>query len=448
MPQVFSHNPTKILQNLIQFDTTNPPGNEAKCIDYISQLLIDAGIETTILARSPDRPNLVARLDGHGHTPPLLLYGHVDVVTTKNQIWKYPPFGGVLAEGCIWGRGALDMKGGVTMMLSAVLQAKREGFVPLGDVILLIVSDEENDCSFGSKFLVETHPEIFEGVRYGIGEFGGFPLYIGPKKFYPIQVLDKQICSLKVIIKSEIGGHGAIPVRGGATAKLAKFLQQIEEHPLPIHITPVVRQMFEVIASNSSFPTNVIFRQLLNPRLTDRILKLLGEPGKVFESLFRNTINATIIQGGDAINVIPNSIEVYLDGRLLPGYEPDDLVAEITQVIGNTAEIEVTSYYPGPIEPDMGLFDTLAEILSRFDPDGIPIPLLLPAVTDARFLAQLGIQSYGFLPMNLPKDFNFINTIHAANERIPVKALDFGTNAIYELLQCFGTREQYGMSSG
>jgi acetylornithine deacetylase/succinyl-diaminopimelate desuccinylase-like protein len=437
MSPKINQNTTKILQNLIQFDTTNPPGNEVNCIEYINNLLIDAGVETTILARSPNRPNLLARLKGHGHTSPLLLYGHVDVVTTENQIWKYPPFSGVLAEGYVWGRGALDMKGGVAMMISAILRAKAEEFIPSGDVLLLIVSDEENDCSFGSKYLVENHPEIFKDIRYAIGEFGGFPLYIGSKKFYPIQVLDKQICSMKAVIQSEKGGHGAIPMHDGVMAKLAEFLQSIEKNPLPVHITPVVHRMFKSMASELPFPKSFIVRQLLKPHFTSNILKLLGRSGKTFEPLFRNTINATIIRGGEASNVIPSRIEVYLDGRLLPGYEPQDMIDEIYQIIGDTAEIKLISFSPGPIEPDMGLFDTLGKILCELDADGIPIPLLLPAVTDARFLAQLGIQTYGFLPMNLPKNFNFLDTIHAANERIPEEALSFGTNAIYRLLQHF-----------
>ena len=260
---ITNQNPTKILQNLIQFDTTNPPGNEVNCIEYINGLMVEADIETTILARSPDRPNLIARLKGHGRTPPLLLYGHADVVTTENQIWKYPPFEGVQAEGYIWGRGALDMKGGISMMLSAILRTKAEKFVPPGDVLLLIVCDEENDCSFGSKYLVESHPEIFKDIRYAIGEFGGFALHIGSKKFYPIQVLEKQICSLKAIIQSGTGGHGAIPMRGGVMAKLSKFLQSMEKHYLPVHITPVVRQMFKSIASELPFQQNLSFINFL-----------------------------------------------------------------------------------------------------------------------------------------------------------------------------------------
>ena len=161
--------PAALLQDLIRFDTTNPPGNEAACVTYIDHLLTEAGIETTRLARDPNRPNLIARLKGQGKAPPLLLYGHVDVVTTVGQQWTHPPFEAREVDGVIWGRGALDMKGGVAMMLAAVLRAKAEGLAPAGDVVLAILSDEECGGDYGAGYLVENHPEQFEGVRYALG---------------------------------------------------------------------------------------------------------------------------------------------------------------------------------------------------------------------------------------------------------------------------------------
>jgi acetylornithine deacetylase/succinyl-diaminopimelate desuccinylase-like protein len=167
-------------------------------------------------------------------------------------------------------------------------------------------------------------------------------------------------------------------------------------------------------------------------------LKLLGERGRLFGPLLRNTVSPTILHGSDKINVIPGQASVELDGRMLPGYQPDLLIAELRQIVDDDVEFEVVRSDPGPGEPDMGLFDTLAGILRQADPHGVPIPLLLSGVTDGRFFSRLGIQTYGFLPMSLPEDFNFSRTIHAANERIPLEALDFGTDAIYKLLQVFG----------
>ena len=177
-----------ILQELIRFDTTNPPGNERPCIEYLDSLLRDAGIETSIVAKDPQRPNLIARLPGTGEAPGLLLFGHVDVVTTAHQQWSVPPFEGRIQDGCIWGRGALDMKAGVAMMTAALLQAKSSNLQPSGDILFAAVSDEEAGGRMGARYLVDEHPSLFEGVRYAIGEFGGFPLYVDEKPLYLIQV--------------------------------------------------------------------------------------------------------------------------------------------------------------------------------------------------------------------------------------------------------------------
>lgn len=179
----------------------------------------------------------------------------------------------------------------------------------------------------------------------------------------------------------------------------------------------------------------LVLRLLLRPQFTDRLLHLLGEQGRIFGPLLHNTVSPTVLHGSSKINVIPAEVAVELDGRLLPGFTPEDLLAEIRAVAGQEAELEVLHFDPGPPRPDMGLFPLLSGILRRLDPEGIPIPLLLSGVTDARFFARLGIQTYGFLPMPLPPDFPFAATIHAADERIPVEALSFGTQAIFDLLR-------------
>jgi acetylornithine deacetylase/succinyl-diaminopimelate desuccinylase-like protein len=432
----FYQRPVELLQRLIQFDTTNPPGNESECISFINGVLAEAGVESKVLAKSPDRPNLIARLSGQGNSPPLLLYGHVDVVTTEGQPWKHPPFEGKVVDEFVWGRGALDMKGGVAMMLAAFLRAKAEGLKLPGDVVLAIVSDEEAAGDFGARFLVEKHPDLFDDIRYAIGEFGGFTLYVGNRRFYPIQVAEKHLCWLKATVRGS-GGHGSIPVRGGAMARLSELLRKIDQHRLPVHVTPVARLMFKTMASSLAGLNGLILRQLLNPLLTNRVLNLLGDRGRLFDPLLHNTVSATILHGSEKINVIPSEISVELDGRLLPGYQPDDLIGELRQITGNHVELELLRHDSGPTEPDMGLFDTLAGILREADPNGIPVPLLLTGATDARFFSQLGIQTYGFLPMPLPEDFNFIQTAHAADERIPIDAVEFGANAIYRVLERF-----------
>lgn len=431
------HRPAELLQELIRFDTTNPPGNERECISYIDGLLRDAGIETTIRAKDPDRPNLVARIAGAGAAPPLLLYGHVDVVTTEKQDWTHPPFEAKLVDGWIWGRGALDMKGGVAMMLSAFLRAHEDTSPPPGDIIFCALADEEGFGGYGAGFMAEEHPELFAGVKHAIGEFGGFALEIGSRRFYPIQVAEKQVCGIRLRMRGA-GGHGAVPVRGGAMSELAQALERIDRKRLPVHITPVVRDMCRAISEASPLPARVALRLLLMPSLTNRLLDLLGTRGKELDPLLHNTVSPTMVRASDKVNVIPSEVSVVCDGRLLPGFEPEDLVTELRALLPKNVEIEVTLHQPGPPTADMDIYEQLGGVLRELDPEGIPIPLLMAGVTDARLFARLGIQTYGFTPMNLPPDFNFWTTVHNADERVPATAIEFGTEAIHRAINRYG----------
>ncbi len=428
--------PLELLQSLLRFDTTNPPGNEAACVAHLGGLLRSAGLAPTIYARTPERPNLVARLPGQGRAAPLLLYGHVDVVTTANQTWQHPPFAAEIADGFVWGRGALDMKGGVAMLVAAFLRARAENTALPGDVILAIVSDEEAGGDFGARFLTEQHADLFSGVRYALGEFGGFTLHLGGRRFYPIMVAEKQMCWLKATVRGP-GGHGSLPVRGGAMAHLSQLLWRLDRRRLPVHVTPAARLMIEGLAEAVPGVTGALLRQLLNPALTDRVLDLLGARGRVFDPLLHNTVSPTILRGSDKVNVIPSEVTVELDGRLLPGFQPADLLVELRDVLGEAVALEVLRHDAGPLSPNLGLFPTLAGVLRGLDPAGVPVPLLLSGVTDGRFFARLGIQTYGFLPMQLPPDFSFVGTIHGADERLPVAAAAFGADAIFQVLQRF-----------
>ena len=429
--------PVELLQQLIRFDTTNPPGNEAECIAYLRRLLEDAGCEVELYAKDPARPNLVARLRGRGNRAPLLLQGHVDVVTTTAQDWTRPPFAGELVDGWVWGRGALDMKGGVAMMVSAVLRAASEGTDLPGDIILAVLADEEAGGDYGAKFLVEEHAHLFDGVEYSLGEFGGFTLEIAGRSVYPIQVAEKQICWLKATVPGR-GGHGALPQRGGTMARLGKLLSDLDRKRTPVHVTPVARAMIEAIAAAVPRPNRDVLRALLRPRLTDRMLPLLGDRAGPMEGLLRNTVNATIIRAGEKVNVVPATVDVELDARALPGFGPDDVMAEVRDLVGHDIELELVRYDPGPQTLRLDQFETLAGILRELEPAAAPVPMLQGGVTDARFFARLGIQNYGFLPLRLPGDFRFTNLIHAADERVPADAIEFGAEAVFRALQRVG----------
>jgi acetylornithine deacetylase/succinyl-diaminopimelate desuccinylase-like protein len=428
--------PVELLQQLIRFDTTNPPGNEAECIGFVRNLLEAAGCETQTYAKDTERPNLVARLRGAGDSPPLLLQGHVDVVSTTGQAWQRGPFGGDLVDGEVWGRGAIDMKGAVAMYVSAFLRAARGELELPGDVILVVLSDEENGGDFGAKFLVEEHPELFEGVRHALGEAGGISQVIAGKRFDPIQLGEGQSGGLGATVRGP-GGHGAMIHRDGTMARLARMLDDLNRKRMPIHVTPIVREMVETIAAHLPRPKRELMLALRKPAVADRALPKLGPRLGWLETLLRNTVNATIVRGGDKVNVIPAQIDLELDGRLLPGFTHDALIGELHGIVGDDIEIEVVRHDSGLAEPDLALFGMLAGVLRELDPEGIPMPLLQGGVTDGRFFAQLGIQTYGFMPMRLPPDFPVLKIVHAADERIPVAALEFGTEAVTRALQRF-----------
>jgi acetylornithine deacetylase/succinyl-diaminopimelate desuccinylase-like protein len=420
----------ELARDLIRLDTTNPPGEEHLAIEHIEQLLGDANIESARYETEPGRPNLVARVKGRGEAPPLLLQGHVDVVTTVNQDWRHRPFGGDIIDGYLWGRGALDMKSGVAMMVAAMIRAQSQGGPP-GDLVLAVLADEEAGGIAGAKWLVDAHPELLTGIRHAIGESGGVALHIGGRRFYPIMVSEKRGCQMVVTLRGP-GGHGSIPAHGGAMAKLGELLTRLDNGRLPVHLTTPVRQQLERMRDALEEPLKGRFAALLDPARTDAALAELGPMNRGLDAALHNTVNATIVSGGLKVNVIPSEVRVQLDGRLLPGFGPEDMVRELRALIGPEPEIEVTLVGPAQPEVDLSQFDLFASVLQEADPGCVPVPSLVTGGTDARHFARLGIRTYGFLPLNVPPDFNSSVTIHAADERVPVRSLEFGAECVYE----------------
>jgi acetylornithine deacetylase/succinyl-diaminopimelate desuccinylase-like protein len=425
--------PAELLQDLIRFDTTNPPGAERACVERIGALLSEEGIAWQTYAARPERPNLVARLPG-GPGPGLILQGHVDVVTTVNQRWTHPPFGGELFDGWVWGRGALDMKNGVAMMVSAFIRAKREATPLPGDLLLVVLADEEAGGLEGAAWLTDNHPELFTGVRHTIGEGGGYSSVMGGIRFYPIMVSEKRGCQLQLTLRGP-GGHASLPMRGGAMAKLGEVLGALNGTRLPVHLTEPVRLQLEGMRDRFLGERAALFNRLLEPGHTDEALDELGEEGRSLDAALHNTVNATIVEGGLKINVIPSEVRLSLDGRLLPGQGPDDMLRELRAIVGEEPAIEVVRLGPAQPEPDLRRFQVLADVIRELDPDGVPLPYLVSGGTDGRHFAKLGISTYGFTPATLPAGFDAWATIHDADERIPATALDFGTEAIFRAIQ-------------
>jgi acetylornithine deacetylase/succinyl-diaminopimelate desuccinylase-like protein len=425
----------ELARDLIKLDTTNPPGQEHLAVELIERLLGEAGIESARYESMPGRTNLVARVKGRGQAPPLLLQGHVDVVTTANQDWRHRPFGGDIIDGYLWGRGTLDMKSGVAMLVSASLRAKARGGAA-GDLILVVLADEEAGGVAGAKWLVETHPGLFDGVKHAIGESGGVCVHVAGKRFYPIMVSEKRGCQMVVTVRGP-GGHGSIPAHGGAMAKLGALLTTLDTTRLPVHITLPVKMQIEAMWRALDEPMRGKMAALLDHARTDQVLDELGPLSRTLDSVLHNTVNATIVSGGLKVNVIPSELQVQLDGRLLPGFGPDDMVRELRAVIGHDAEIDVTLVGPPQPEVDLSQFELFAGVLREADHGCVPIPYLLSGATDGRHFAMLGITTYGFLPLNVPPDFNWSPTIHAADERVPVSAVEFGGECVYEAVMLY-----------
>jgi acetylornithine deacetylase/succinyl-diaminopimelate desuccinylase-like protein len=275
-------------------------------------------------------------------------------------------------------------------------------------------------------------------VQYCLGEGGGVSLTMSGQKFYTIMVAEKQVCSVRLTLHGP-AGHGSMPFYGaGAMHELGRILNLLTNRRLPVHVTPVAKQMLETVGENLPFPTGWALRQMTNPALTDRMLALAGPSARLLDPLLHNSVSPTIVQGGHKINVIPSEITLDLDGRLLPGFHPTDMIRELRRLLGREVGLEVVRYDTGRSEVDMRWVDTLAGILREADPDGIPVPILLSGVTDGRFFAKLGIQTYGFQPMHLPT--GLIDTIHAADERIPVEAMDFAAHTMFQAIQRIGAK--------
>jgi acetylornithine deacetylase/succinyl-diaminopimelate desuccinylase-like protein len=419
----------RLLQGLLRIDTTNPPGNERAAVEYLAEFLRAEGFAPQLLADDPARPCLIVRLPGSGERGPLLLQGHTDVVPADPSEWSRPPFSGEIADGCVWGRGALDMKGTLVMQLLAVVLAKRLGLRPRGDIIFCAVPDEEAGGFKGAGWLVDNHPELVR-AEVALGEVGGFTLHLGGQQFYPIQVTEKVGCQVRLKITGP-SGHGSQPIRTGAMAKTARVLEALTSRRLPLHLTPVAERFVRTLAE-----AEPALLGLLDPVRGDGVLAELGDAGRMYEAILHNTASPTVIQGGGKTNVIPGTVEITLDGRLLPRQKAEEFLDELRQLIGDDAEIESVRHTPSLTEaPADGYYHELEEILREIEPHARAVPTVLTGVTDARHFARLGTVCYGFAPVRLGPETAFWTLFHSADERIPIDGLLFGVQALFRVVE-------------
>ncbi|MEU3624593.1 hypothetical protein BS329_36190 [Amycolatopsis coloradensis] len=445
MPPEFASDPLPLLQDLIRIDTTNPPGREGEVVAYLRRLLADSGAELTVLGPDPLRTNLVARFPGRGEAPPLLLHAHSDVVPVDGQEWDHPPFEARIVDDHVWGRGAIDMKGGLAMMLAALSRLAATGERPSGDVLLAVVADEEAGSAVGARYLVDRHPGLFDGVRYAIGEEGGAGVDLAGQRFHPIVVAEKRACWLRVTLRGP-GGHGSrLTPPDTPMARLGKLLTTLSGTRMPRHQTQAADRMLAALAAALPEPMAAgVARYRADQAGDPRPEGLPLSEALRLDSVLRHTANPTIVRTTEKINVVPSEITVDLDGRVLPGgFTVEDFTGELRGLIGHDAEFELllegSMVRPELIaEPEFGgFYDTMAEILTKADAGATPLPMVSPASTDARLFAQLGIRCYGWLPLRLPAGVDYRGMLHTANERVPVEALEFGTTCLRDLLRSY-----------
>ncbi len=430
-------NSVEQLTRLLQFETVNPPGNEGACAEYLRGQLIHPSLEVQRLD-SEGRPNIVARLRGTCSESPLLLTGHIDVVPVERDSWTADPFGGEIRGDFLYGRGALDMKSMVSMCVTVMRLMADEDRPLKRDLILALVCDEEAGCEHGSRFLVEQHPEL---VRAGclIGEFGGFSMEVNGQRIYPIQVAEKGTVRLTLLAKGS-PGHGSLPHGDMAVTHLARGIARLADTPLPVHATSTATAFLEALAATQRFPASWVLRKLTEPKLSNWLRKrLIRDPAQQasFQAMLQNTISPTLVSAGQKINVIPGRAEVACDGRILPGQTAEDLRRELLDVLqGLPIEVRIDSQSAGRENvEDSPLFDLMANAVRDADPEGHPVPFLLPGYTDSSQFGRLGTTCFGFCPLKLPPDEPFWDLVHGHDERIFLPAYRWGLPVLHRVVR-------------
>ncbi|MFD5903819.1 M20/M25/M40 family metallo-hydrolase [Streptomyces microflavus] len=420
---------------LIRIDTTNRGGGDCRerpAAEYVAERLAAAGIEPTLLERTPGRTNVVARIAGTDPSADaLLVHGHLDVVPAEPSDWSVHPFSGEVRDGVVWGRGAVDMKNMDAMVLAVVRGWAREGFRPRRDIVIAYTADEEASAEDGSGFLADRHAELFEGCTEGISESGAFTFHAGHGlSLYPIAAGERGTGWLKLTAEGR-AGHGSKVNRANAVSALAAAVARIGEHEWPIRITPTVRAAITEIAA-----LHGITADLDEPGFdVAQLLGKLGPAAALVENTVRNSSNPTMLEAGYKVNVIPGHATAYIDGRTVPGGE-EEFRETLDRLTGPDVSWEYDHREIALQAPvDSPTYAKLRAAIEKFDPDGHTVPYCMSGGTDAKQFSRLGITGYGFSPLKLPPGFDYQALFHGVDERVPVDALHFGVRVLDHYLR-------------
>jgi acetylornithine deacetylase/succinyl-diaminopimelate desuccinylase-like protein len=424
------------LQTIIRFDTTNPPGNELPLALYLDEALKSEGIETTILIPEKNRAQLIARIRGTSNERPVMLLAHTDVVGVQRASWTHDPFAGEIADGYLYGRGAIDDKGMLAANLMTMLLLKRElarsGRKLARDVIFVASCDEESGGEHGMGWLVEQHRDLLD-AQYALNEGGRTRIIQGGRCYLAVQAAEK-ISHVVTVTASGTAGHAAIPLPDNAITRLGRALAQLSKHVEPLTLTDITRQFFSRLAD--IWPNQVERNAMLdlvdvNDARADAGGRILSDI-PVFNAVLRNGISPTVIEGGKQFNVIPDSAGVVLNVRTLPGQSVDDVVGRLRAVVtepGVTIEVTQRGIEAPASDPTSPMFSAIADTAHELDPKIAVVPYLSTGVTDSARLRRLGIQAYGVLPFPMLQSDE--ERMHGNDERVPLESLHFGVRLIF-----------------
>ena len=426
------------LLNLLRIDTSNPPGNEAPAAAYLERVLRAEGIPCEIIESAPGRANLFARLDGGNPRGGLILSSHLDVVPAEPELWKHPPFGGEVHDGCIWGRGAIDMKHFTINSLMTVILLKRLRLPLVRDVVFAAIADEEAGMDFGSAWLVDNRPDLLQG-EYCLTEGGGATGYVGNRPLYTIQAAAKGVAWLRV---STTGapGHGSMPHADNAVVRLGRVLARLGSRPLPFDLRPSVRTYLAGLAGVSGWRQRLALHLATVPFSSEIALRhgALGERVRALRALLRNTVSPTGLTAGRKENVIPSRASAILDGRLLPGTPVEEFLRQIRAIAREELDIEILRTIPAVVQEfESPLYDVLAQVVKEQHPGCAVVPGVLTGLTDAAQFQRLGLRTYGFAPLKIPPDFPYNRLFHGHDERIPVEGFLWGLQTLFEAVRRF-----------
>lgn len=423
---------TKILQEYLRVDTTNPPGHERRAADFLKAIFDREGIECRVFDQGGDRANIVARLPGSGRARPLVLLNHLDVVPADAERWTVPPFAGEIRDGYVWGRGATDMKGTAVCQLMTMLLLARSGAKLDRDVIFLGTADEEEGAANGVDWMIANHRDELRNAEFVLTEGNLIDVVDGKTTAWNVDVTEKSVLWLRIVATGK-AGHGSIPEPDGAVARLVRALDRILAYEPPVRLIPAVDGYFRELAKTAEQP---LAGDLANPAAAianpEALKRLTADPFR--NACLRPTISVTGLSGSDKVNVIPGEATATLDCRLLPGDDPKAFLATLERVAADPSlRFEVISSGVATASPvDTDLFRAILHARDRFDPG---VPVLTPPLTsstDASSLRQIGLVVYGFEPFRLAEDDD---RSHGDDERLALANVRFGVEVTFEVAQ-------------